>query len=79
MPFAIRLPSGLAALLLPFLWGEVARRGQLLGDRVAGGGVRVTNGKNFSYPGYNELLTGRADDRRISDQRGPVNIRPMRS
>jgi hypothetical protein len=55
--------EGRRAALLPFLWGEVARRGQLLGDRALGGGVRVTNGKNFSYPGYNELLTGRADDR----------------
>lgn len=57
--------------LLPFLWGEVARRGQLLGDRLAGGGVRVTNGKNFSYPGYNELLTGRADDRIASNDKVP--------
>jgi len=57
------------AALLPFLWGEVARRGQLLGDRAAGGGVRVTNGKNFSYPGYNELLTGRADDRIASNDK----------
>jgi hypothetical protein len=59
------------AALLPFLWGEVARRGQLLGDRAAGGGVRVTNGKNFSYPGYNELLTGRADDRIASNNKVP--------
>ena len=49
------------ALLLPFIWSTMAERGQLLGDRQAGGGVRVTNGKNFSYPGYNELLTGRPD------------------
>ncbi|HSE28432.1 MAG TPA: alkaline phosphatase family protein [Gemmatimonadales bacterium] len=58
-------------LLLPFLWGEVARRGQLFGDRAVGGGVRVTNGKNFSYPGYNELLTGRADDRIASNDKVP--------
>ncbi len=59
------------AALLPFLWGEVARRGQLLGDRASGGGVRVTNGKNFSYPGYNELLTGHADDRIASNDKVP--------
>ncbi len=59
------------AALLPFLWGEVARRGQLLGDRAAGGGVRVTNGKRFSYPGYSELLTGRADERIASNDKVP--------
>lgn len=59
------------ARLMPFLWEAVARRGQLLGDRLAGAGVRVTNGRNFSYPGYNELLTGRADDRVASNDRVP--------
>ena len=57
------------ALLLPFLWEQVGPRGQLFGDRAAGGGVRVTNGKYFSYPGYNELLTGRADDRIASNDK----------
>ncbi len=57
------------AALRPCLWGEVARRGQVLGDRTVGAGVRVTNGKNFSYPGYNELLTGRADDRIASNDK----------
>lgn len=58
-------------LLLPFLWSTVAERGQFLGDRQAGGGVRVTNGKNFSYPGYNELLTGRPDPRIDSNDKVP--------
>ncbi|HYN21871.1 MAG TPA: hypothetical protein VE078_12990, partial [Thermoanaerobaculia bacterium] len=44
------------AALLPFLWGTLAREGVLLGDSAAGSAVRVTNGKWFSYPGYNELL-----------------------
>jgi len=54
-------PEERRALLFPFLWGTVARQGQLFGNRDAGSEVRVTNGRNFSYPGYNEFLTGRPD------------------
>ncbi len=53
------------AALLPFLWGTVARQGQLYGNRPLGSLVNVTNGMRFSYPGYNEILTGLADDARI--------------
>ena len=48
-------------VLLPFLWGTVAKQGQLWGNRDLGSEVRVSNGHNFSYPGYNEFLTGYAD------------------
>ena len=51
--------------LLPFLWGTVARQGQLYGNRPAGSLVNVTNDQWFSYPGYNEILTGAADNARI--------------
>jgi len=44
--------------LLPFFWGEIARRGQIFGNQTKGSVVTVTNGKKFSYPGYNEILTG---------------------
>ncbi|MBN8247849.1 MAG: AP protein, partial [Verrucomicrobia bacterium] len=54
-------PEERRAVLFPFLWGTVARQGQLFGNRTAGSEVRVTNGRNFSYPGYNEFLTGRPD------------------
>ena len=47
--------------LLPFFWTEIARRGQLYGNRTKGSFAAVTNGKKFSYPGYNEILTGRGD------------------
>lgn len=47
--------------LLPFLWGTVARDGQLFGD--VGSPMRVTNEAWCSYPGYNELFTGWADPR----------------
>ena len=49
--------------LLPFLWSVVAREGQILGDPTRGSLVRVTNGLWFSYPGYNEMLSGAADPR----------------
>jgi hypothetical protein len=51
------------AALMPFLWSEVAVKGQIYGNREADSEAFVTNGKNFSYPGYNEALTGFADDR----------------
>lgn len=50
-------------LLLPFIWDTISRNGQLLGDAAHGSVARVTNGLNFSYPGYNEVLAGRADPR----------------
>ncbi len=49
--------------LLPFLWSTVVRNGQLFGDSELGSATMVTNGRNFSYPGYNEILTGAKDDR----------------
>ena len=47
--------------LLPFLWAVVGRQGQVWGNRDARSPVEVSNTQWFSYPGYNELLTGRAD------------------
>jgi len=47
--------------LLPFLWNTIAKQGQLWGNRDKGSDARVSNGHNFSYPGYNEFLTGIAD------------------
>ena len=57
--------------LMPFVWGTMAREGTLLGDRDAGSVVRVTNPMWFSYPGYNELLTGRPDPRIDRNDYGP--------
>lgn len=48
--------------LLPFVWGTIATRGQIYGNRALGSKVNVTNNMWFSYPGYNEILTGHADD-----------------
>ena len=51
--------------LLPFFWNTIAAKGQLYGNRSAGCKVNVTNNQWFSYPGYNEILTGSADNERI--------------
>lgn len=57
--------------LFPFLWGVVAKQGQILGNQNKGSVARLTNGKAFSYPGYNEILTGHADPRIDSNSYGP--------
>lgn len=54
-------PAQRRQALMPFLWGTVAVQGQVWGNRDLGSEVRVRNGHNFSYPGYNEFLTGYPD------------------
>lgn len=58
-------PKERRKVLFPFLWGEGAKMGQLHGNRTLGSKVDLTNTMWFSYPGYNEILTGKADDERI--------------
>jgi hypothetical protein len=58
-------------LLFPFLWGTVAARGQLFGNQARGSIAAVTNGKAFSYPGYNEMTTGYPNDAIDSNEFGP--------
>lgn len=57
--------------LMPWLWGTLANEGALLGNRNAGSTGIITNGRNFSYPSYNELLTGQPDDRIDSNDKVP--------
>ena len=57
--------------LFPFLWSTVATHGQIFGNQARGSIARVTNGLAFSYPGYNEMLTGHADARINSNEFGP--------
>jgi hypothetical protein len=56
-------PEARREALLPFFWSEIARNGQLLGNQAKGSVVRVSNQKNFSYPGYNEIVSGIPDPR----------------
>jgi hypothetical protein len=58
-------------LLFPFLWGTIAKRGQIFGNQALGSVARVSNGKAFSYPGYNEMTTGFSNDAIDSNEFGP--------
>src|ERR1700761_2895786 len=51
-------PQERRQILLPFIWGTMARQGQLFGNRNSGSDAHVTNGQAFSYPGYNEMTVG---------------------
>jgi hypothetical protein len=66
--FGQETPAARREALLPFLSGVVAKQGRLFGD--VGSESRVTNGMNFSYPGYNEVFTGFGDPR--IDSNDPV-------
>jgi hypothetical protein len=64
-------PAERRAALLPFIWGTVAKQGQLLGNRNLGSDAHVTNGRAFSYPGYNEMATGFPNDAIDRNDFGP--------
>ena len=64
-------PTEARRALMPFFWNTIAIHGQLYGDRDAGGAAQVTNGFKFSYPGYNEMLSGHPDPRINSNDAGP--------
>jgi predicted AlkP superfamily pyrophosphatase or phosphodiesterase len=48
--------------LLPFMWNTIATQGQIYGNRWKNSKMNVLNPYWFSYPGYNEVLSGYADD-----------------
>ncbi|GAC1676236.1 MAG: hypothetical protein NVS9B2_26700 [Steroidobacteraceae bacterium] len=64
-------PDARRAALFPFLWGTVAKQGQIFGNQLRGSVAHVTNGKAFSYPGYNEMSTGYANESIDSNRFGP--------
>jgi alkaline phosphatase D len=68
-------PEARREAVMPFLWKVIARHGQIYGNRDKGSPAKVANGLNFSYPGYNELLTGVPDPRIDSnDKRNNPNV-----
>ncbi len=69
--FLVGSPEANRRALMPFLWDVVATQGTLYGDRDAGSTAVVTNGLKFSYPGYNEMLTGKPDPRIDRNDYGP--------
>ncbi len=64
-------PEARRSVLLPFLWDVVATQGQIFGDPARNARAVVTNPHRFSYPGYSELLVGRADPRIDSNNKFP--------
>lgn len=48
--------------LMPFLWSTIEDQGQIFGNRNFQNYVDIKNPYGFSYPGYNEVLTGYPDD-----------------
>jgi hypothetical protein len=57
--------------LMPFLWGTIAKQGQIYGNRDKGSDAYVTNNLFFSYPGYSETLCGFPDPRVNSNDKVP--------
>jgi hypothetical protein len=64
-------PEEARRALMPFLWSVMVPQGEIFGNRDKGSDAYVTNGLNFSYPGYNETLTGHADPRIHSNDNIP--------
>lgn len=56
-------------MLMPFFWSTIAEKGQLYGNRKYDNNVDCSNTMWFSYPGYNEILSGFADDERINSNK----------
>lgn len=57
--------------LLPHFWTALAPGGVIYGNPSAGSVATVTNQHCFSYPGYNEILTGYADPAIDSNDKAP--------
>jgi hypothetical protein len=64
-------PKERRRILMPFIWDSLAPRGIVHGSPFANAVATVTNGKKFSYPGYNEMLSGVADPRIDKNDYGP--------
>lgn len=64
-------PEERRAALLPFFWSKIAKEGQIYGNLPKGSSAQITNTMKFSYPGYNEILTGFADPAIDSNAKKP--------
>jgi hypothetical protein len=56
-------------ILMPFFWNVIARQGQIYGNRNYDNNADCSNTMWFSYPGYNEILSGFADDENINSNK----------
>src|ERR1035437_694756 len=69
-------PAEARQALMPFLWSVMAAQGQIFGNRDLGSDSHVTNGLNFSYPGYAEI--SRESPTRVSTRTTMCRIRIRR-
>jgi len=53
--------------LMPFLTNVIGKNGVLIGDRNNDSNISLTNQQHFSFPGYNEIFTGKVDDNLTSN------------
>ncbi|ALO47184.1 alkaline phosphatase family protein [Pseudohongiella spirulinae] len=60
-----------ASLVMPFIHHTVMHQGVVVGNRDLGSCARLTNDYNFSYPGYNEILSGVINDDINSNAKRP--------
>ncbi|WKN30927.1 sulfatase-like hydrolase/transferase [Porifericola rhodea] len=58
-------------VLMPFFHQVIAQEGQLYGNREENSLANLTNTFWFSYPGYNEILSGFGDERIDSNAKKP--------
>ncbi len=59
--FSAPTPEAARKILMPWFWETLATEGQLYGNRWEGNKMNCANRFWFSYPGYNEILTGYSD------------------
>ena len=60
--------------LMPFFWGDLMlNHGSVIGNQGRGSVVHLKNRIRVSYPGYSEILTGLADDKRIKNNNPVYN------
>src|SRR5476649_2663027 len=64
-------PEQRREVLFPFIWGTIAKQGQIFGNQNKGSVAHVTNGFAFSYPGYNEMTVGFPDAKIDRNEFGP--------
>ncbi len=62
-------PEARRKALMPFMWNTIASEGQIYGNQKKGSTAQITNDKRFSYPGYNEILTGYANSNITSNDK----------
>lgn len=74
--FCRNTPEEARQAVFPFLWGTVAQQGIIFGNQHKGSVAQVTNGFKFSYPGYNEMLTGSPIDESTATNMARIRTLP---